>query len=98
MDRFVFAIYRLASAAICRLSITRVFRLGWFLGSLAYYVAGPYRRLVLRNLLIAFHAEKSREEIRALAKKHFATLGANLLCSIKIPRLPREEILSLVTI
>lgn len=98
MDRFVFAIYRLASAAICLLPITGVFRLGWFLGSLAYYVAGPYRRLVLRNLLIAFHGEKSTEEIRALAKKHFATLGANLLCSIKIPRLPREEILSLVTI
>lgn len=98
MDRFVFAIYRLASAAICLLPITGVFRLGWFLGSLAYYVAGSYRRLVLRNLLIAFHAEKSRDEIHALAKKHFANLGANLLCSIKIPRLPREEILSLVTI
>jgi lipopolysaccharide heptosyltransferase II len=98
MDRFVFAIYRFASAAICLLPIKGVFRLGWFLGTLAYYVAGSYRRLVLRNLLIAFHEEKSMEEIRALAKKHFATLGANLLCSIKIPRLPREEILSLVTI
>ncbi|EDY18797.1 lipopolysaccharide heptosyltransferase II [Chthoniobacter flavus Ellin428] len=98
MDRLVFAIYRLASAAICLLPLTGIFRLGWLLGSLAYYVASSYRQLVLRNLLIAFHEEKSRAEIRALARRHFATLGANLLCSIKIPRLPREEIRSLVTI
>ena len=64
MDRFTYAIYRLASAAICLLPITGVFRLGWFLGSLAYYVAWPYRRLVLHNLHIAFHEEKSAEEIR----------------------------------
>lgn len=98
MDRLVFAIYRLASAAICLLPLKGIFRLGWFLGSLAYYVAGPYRRLVLRNLLIAFHDEKSMAEIRALAKRHFATLGANLFCSIKIPRLSKEEIRSLVTV
>ncbi|MDR3402531.1 MAG: lipopolysaccharide heptosyltransferase II [Chthoniobacter sp.] len=98
MDRFVFAIYRLAASVICLLPIAGVFRLGSFLGSLAYYAAGPYRRLVLRNLLIAFHAEQSRAEIRALARRHFATLGANLLCSIKIPRLSREEIEALVTI
>ncbi len=98
MDRFVFAIYRSVSAVICLLPIAGVFRLGSFLGLLAYYFAGPYRRLVLRNLLIAFHAEKSREEIRALARRHFAMLGANLLCSIKIPRLSREKIESLVTI
>lgn len=98
MDRLVFAIYRLASAAICLLPIAGIFRLGWFLGSVSYYIAAPYRRLVLRNLLIAFHAEKSMAEIRALAKRHFATLGANLLCSIKIPRLPRDEIRSLVII
>jgi lipopolysaccharide heptosyltransferase II len=98
MDRFVYAIYRLASEAICLLPITGVFRLGWFLGSLAYYCAWPYRRLVLHNLYIAFGEERPPDEIRALAKRHFATLGANLLSSIKIPRLPREEILSLVTV
>ena len=98
MDRFVYAVYRIAGGAICALPIAGVFRLGWFLGSLAYFVAGPYRRLVLHNLTIAFAAEKSPAERRALARRHFATLGANLLCSIKIPRLSREEIEALVTI
>ena len=98
MDRFTYAIYRLVSAAICLLPIKGVFRLGWFLGSLAYYLAWPYRRLVLHNLRIAFHAEKSPDEIRALAKEHFATLGANLLSSIKIAHIPRDQIESLVTV
>ncbi len=98
MDRFVYAIYQLASAVICLLPIGVVFRLGWFLGSLAYYGAGPYRRLVLRNLGIAFGAEKSPAELRALGRRHFATLGANLLSAIKIPRLSREEIEALVTV
>jgi lipopolysaccharide heptosyltransferase II len=98
MDRFVYAIYRLVSAAICLLPMTAVFRLGWFLGSAVYYGAGPYRKLVLRNLGIAFGKDKSQVELRTIARRHFATLGANLFSAIKIPTLLREEILSLVEI
>ena len=92
MDRAVFWLYRLASGALCLLPLSAVFRLGWALGWLGYWVSGRYRRLVLRNFAIAFGREKSPAELRALARKHFATLGANLLSSIKLPRLSREEI------
>ncbi len=98
MDRFIFALYRLLSGAICLLPITGVFRLGWTLGTLAYFVAWPYRRLVLRNLQIAFGREKAPDELRVMARKHFAMLGANLFSSIKLPRLSREKILSVVSI
>src|ERR1700691_689585 len=98
MERFVFAIYRCVTEVICLLPIKAVFRLGWFLGTLVYYGAGPYRRLVLHNLGIAFGREKTPAELRALARRHFANLGANLLSGIKVPRLSREEIMSLVTI
>jgi lipopolysaccharide heptosyltransferase II len=98
MDRLVFAIYRLVSAAIDLMPIADVFRLGWTLGTAAYYIAWPYRRLVLRNLHIAFGEEKSPEELRGIARKHFATLGANLFSNIKLPRMSREEILSVVTV
>ena len=81
MDRVVFALYRALSALLCALPLTAVFRLGWALGSLAYWVAPPYRRLVLHNLTIAFGREKSPAELRALARKHFATLGANIFSS-----------------
>jgi len=97
MNRAVFAIYRALSALLCALPLTAVFRIGWAMGSLAYWIAPPYRRLVLHNLTIAFGREKSPAELRALARKHFATLGANLFSSIKLPTLSREEIQAVVT-
>ena len=92
MDRAAFWLYRLAAGALCLLPLSAVFQIGWALGTVAFYVSGKYRRLVLRNLGIAFGREKSPAELRTLARKHFATLGANLLSSIKLPRLSREEI------
>jgi lipopolysaccharide heptosyltransferase II len=98
MERFVFAIYQFVTGLIVLLPITAVFRVGWLLGTVVYCFAPPYRRLVLRNLGIAFGREKTPAELRTLARRHFATLGANLLSSIKIPRLSKEEIMSRVTI
>src|SRR4029453_4465885 len=98
MDRAAFWLYRLVAGTLCLLPLKLVFRLGWLLGALAYHLAVPYRRLVLRNLQIAFGKEKSRAELRALARKHFATLGANLFASIKLPKLTRAKIESVVRI
>lgn len=98
MDRVVFALYRALSALLCALPLTAVFRLGWALGSLAYWIAPPYRRLVLHNLTIAFGREKSPAELRALARKHFATLGANIFSNVKLPTLTADEIRAVVTI
>lgn len=98
MDRLVFAVYWLLSNAIALLPIELVFRIGWALGTVVHHVAWPYRRLVLSNLHIAFGREKTPEELRVIAKRHFATLGANLLCSFKLPRMSREELLAVVKI
>ena len=98
MDRAVFAIYRALSALLCALPLTAVFRLGWALGWLGYWIAPPYRRLVLHNLTIAFGREKSPAELRALARKHFATLGANIFSNVKLPTLSAEEIRAVVTV
>ena len=98
MDRLVFAIYRALSALFCALPLTAVFRIGWALGALGYWIAGPYRRLVLHNLGIAFGREKSPAELRAIARKHFATLGANICAGLKLARMPGEEILKHVTV
>ena len=92
MDRAVFVLYRAIARALCLLPLTTVFRIGWALGALGYWIAGPYRRLVLRNLTIAYGNEKTPRELRALARQHFATLGANLFASIKLPTLSRAEI------
>ncbi|MDQ3623924.1 MAG: lipopolysaccharide heptosyltransferase II, partial [Verrucomicrobiota bacterium] len=98
MDRVVYAIYRLIANVFAVLPVRLVFCVGWALGALAYYVAVPYRRLVLHNLEIAFGAEQPARERRALARRHFAALGANLCASIKLPRMPEDRIFQLVTV
>ncbi len=98
MDRLGYAIYWLCSRVLGALPLEFVFRLGAALGTLGYYVAPPYRRLVLHNLGIAFGREKTPEELRALARQHFANLGANLFASLKLPRLSPAEIASRVTV
>jgi len=98
MDRLVFAIYRAASSLFGALPIRLVFRLGWWAGWLGYWVALPYRRLVLNNLRIAFGREKSPAELRAIAQKHFATLGANFFSALKLPKIPREELMQYVAV
>ncbi len=91
-DRLAFWLFRLVSFIAKLLPIEAIFRVGWALGWLGYYIAGPYRRLVLHNLAIAFAPEKSPRELRKIARDHFASLCANLLSSIKLPMLSRAEI------
>ncbi|HEV7869278.1 MAG TPA: lipopolysaccharide heptosyltransferase II [Chthoniobacteraceae bacterium] len=98
MDQVGFAVYRLLGAALKALPIEWGFRLGAALGWIGYYLAGPYRRLVLRNLTIALGHEKQPAGLRQIARQHFATLGANLFSSVKLPHLSEEELLSRVTV
>ena len=98
MNRAAFIVFRLASFALCLLPLRAVFLIGWALGRFGYYIAGPYRRLVLRNLHIALGADHSDADLRVMARKHFATLGANLLSSIKLPTLSRAKIEKIVKV
>ena len=98
MDRIGFALYRFVGIVVGMLSLKAGFCLGAAFGWLGYFVAWPYRRLVLRNLAIAFGREKLPSELRALARKHFALLGANLFSALKLPRLSREELERVVII
>ncbi len=97
MDRLVYWIYRTIGFAVRPCPVALVFRAGYIIGRLGYFIAGPYRRLALRNLEIAF-PEKSPAERRSLARRHFGNLVGNLLTSLKIATLPREEIRKLITV
>ncbi|MDP9291648.1 MAG: lipopolysaccharide heptosyltransferase II [Verrucomicrobiota bacterium] len=98
MDRITFFFYKLAVTAIEALPIETVFCFGRLLGRLFGVLLFPYRHLVIRNLTLALGDHKSPEEIRELARQHFATLGANLLSGVKIASMSRYEIEQLVTI
>jgi heptosyltransferase II len=98
LDFVVYLLYRLGSAIIGGLPLPLLFVAGQFLGFFAWIVLEKYRRLALRNVAIAFGAEKSPRELRQLVRRHFQCLGANLLCSVKLTQMPPEKILNRVTV
>jgi len=67
-------------------------RLGRFFGGLVYLVDARHRRVAIRNLTMCFGAEKSPEEIRALAKENFKRIGENFVSAIKSSSMSFEEI------
>ena len=98
MNYLSYCVYRVLAEMIALLPIEVSFTMGRVLGWLAYWLAGPYRRLVLRNLGIAFEGEKTGAELRRLGRAHFATLGANLFSSFKLGTMSEEAAGARVTI
>jgi heptosyltransferase-2 len=96
MDRIVFVVYRTTSLVLRSLPLGLVWWAGRLLGFCGYYLGRKYRRLALRNLGIAFEGEKTEAELRAVAREHFQSLGANFLCGLKIGGLPKEVLRKLV--
>jgi heptosyltransferase-2 len=98
MDYAVYLLYRAVEAVLRVVPLRLVFLMGRMLGAIAFRVAPGYRGLVLRNMRIALGNEKTEGEIRGLARRHFAMLGANLLSSLKVSVMKPEEIRKIVTV
>jgi heptosyltransferase-2 len=94
----VYAAYRVFEGAFVLVPLTVCFLFGRFAGWIAHLILPGYRKLVRRNLAIAFEGEKSAAEIRQLARDHFVTLGGNLVSSIKLGVMPREKVEARLTI
>ena len=92
MDYLVYLLVLGLLAILGRLPLPLVFRLGSFLGLVAWAVAPKYRRLALHNVRIAFGHTMSPREQKRTVRRHFQTLGANLLSAPRLARLPEEEI------
>ena len=93
----VYAAFRCIEAVLMVLPIEWIARAGRLIGTVVFYVAGKYRRLALNNLRIAYGRESSDEERWEVAKAHFASLGANIFCGLKLPLMGEQEILKRVT-
>lgn len=93
-DRLAYLLYRLVES-ICRLlPLQVIWHLGWILGRVGCLILRRYKRLVRANLQIAFGRDRSATEIDWLTRDHFATLTANLLCSLKISWMPPEAVMA----
>lgn len=83
--RFVEALLKLLPLEACCV-------IGEIAGWIFYLCSPSYRRLVYRNVCIAFEGELEQKELQAIARKHFVRLGCNIVSSIKIAMMPASEI------
>ena len=90
-QKLVYYLYRGFEKCLGLLSIEFCFTLGRLIGRGIHLVLPGYRTLARRNLSIAFEGEKNPAQIRALVKEHFATLGANLFCSMKLGLMSEKD-------
>lgn len=75
-----------------------VFRLGEALGGLVWHFMPLRRKMILRNLRIAFAGEKDLAELRRLAKATFRRTGGNLISAAQTARLAPAQLGSVIHI
>jgi len=64
--------------------------IGRELGNVMYCLDVEHRRVAIENLLIAFGQEKSKEEMRSIARKNFQNLGMMAVEFFRIPHMDLE--------
>lgn len=79
-------------AVLRLLPLTLIWYLGRALGGVAWLVSGKYRRLVRRNVQIAFGREKDEAWIKKTSRAHFLSVFANGLSGLKLATMTREQI------
>jgi len=95
---FVYLVFRTFELVLRVLPLTLVAKLGAALGMVAYVLGGSYRRLALNNVRIALGRELPEAELKAIVRRHFSSLGANLFCGLKLPLMGEQEVLKRVTV
>lgn len=96
LDFISYCAFRLVETIARLLPASMAWRLGAMLGTLGYWLSPYYRRLLERNLTIAFGSSKSAEGICALAKEHMRHLGGNFIAGMKMPYMKEEDVLKLL--
>jgi len=91
MDKLLYFLARALVVFLQALPLTWVARLGRAGGALAFWLDVRHRRVAIKNLVLCFGREKSRAEVRALAKKNFRRLGENYACAVKTAAMTPEE-------
>ena len=92
-DFLSYCAFRMVETVARLLPASVAWRLGALLGTLGYWLSPYYRRLLARNLTIAFGSKLNAEEIRALAKKHMRHLGGNFIAGMKMPWMKPADVL-----
>jgi lauroyl/myristoyl acyltransferase len=91
-DKPLYLLARGLVALIQALPLRWVARLGRAGGGLAWWLDGRHRRVALHNLGLCFGNEKSRDDIRALARENFRCIGESYACAVKTASMTFEEL------
>lgn len=75
-----------------------VFRLGEALGGLVWHFMPLRRKIILRNLRIAFAGEKPLPELRRMAKATFRRTSGNLMSAAHTARLAPDQLAAVIQI
>lgn len=92
------AAYVVMETGLGLLPIAWVATIGRAAGAIAWLVLPRRRRVVARNLRIAFAGERRPEELRALTKEVFKRSGANLLCSLRTADMGERSLARALTV
>jgi lauroyl/myristoyl acyltransferase len=92
LDFCIYLLYRTGTAIASALPLGFLFRFGNLMGFLSWLVLWKYRRLAERNLEIAFAGEKSKRELRRIARRNFQRGAANFLCGPKLGSMSPKEL------
>lgn len=74
-----------------------VYRCGEALGGIAWRFMEGRRKIVMRNLRIAFYGEKSPEELEQMVRENFRRTGANLLSALHSTGLSSDQVHAITT-
>ena len=96
MDRFVYLLYRALSLILGFLPLRLAIGVGRAVGACAWFLCWPYRKLVKRNLRIAFGDQWTESECRKVGAESFARMAGNVAAGMHLSRLPVSEILRFV--
>ncbi len=94
MDRLLYLLALSVVTLIRLLPITVCFVLGQAIGLLVWMILPRYRRLSKQNLQIAFGPSLTDQEASRITLTHFLNLGANIVCSVKIPAMSMKQLRS----
>ena len=89
--------FRFAEWFIGCFSLRSCMRFGSAVGKAAFCLAIPYRKLVRRNLEIAYGQRRTPAELDALTQRHFLRLGANFMASIRTSLMNNAEVEKIVS-
>lgn len=92
-SRILFPAYRLLYGALARLPVGAAFLIGEALGLAAWLVLPGYRKLAERNVRIAGAGMATAPgDAKTIVRRHFRSLGGNLLSIPALARLPEEAL------